>query len=69
MNVLLLSMCDSLEHIPEMAIRLPNDALTSLAGNIDAHHRVAAADLILITDAGVENLAKWTGSPEDPVVV
>jgi anaerobic magnesium-protoporphyrin IX monomethyl ester cyclase len=26
---------------------MPNGALTSLAGNIDAHHGVAVADLIL----------------------
>jgi hypothetical protein len=29
-----------------VAIRMPNGALTSLAGNID-HHKVAAVDLIL----------------------
>ena len=47
MNILLLSMPDSFEHMPTVAIRMPNAALTSLAGNIDAHHRVAVADLIL----------------------
>ena len=47
MNVLLLSMPDSFEHMPSIAIRLPNGALGSLAGNVDAHHNVAAADLIL----------------------
>jgi radical SAM superfamily enzyme YgiQ (UPF0313 family) len=47
MNVLLLSMPDSFEHMPAVAIRMPNGALASLAGNIDAHHRVAVADLIL----------------------
>src|SRR5579884_158595 len=47
MNVLLLSMPDSFEHMPTVAIRLPNGALTSLAGNVDAHHHVAVADLIL----------------------
>src|SRR6202043_2958631 len=47
MNVLLLSMPDSFEHMPPVAIRMPNGALTSLAGNIDPHHRVAVADLIL----------------------
>src|SRR5205814_2651626 len=30
-----------------IAIRMPNGALASLAGNVDAHHRVAIADLIL----------------------
>ena len=47
MNILLLSMPDSFEHMPPVAIRMPNGALTSLAGNVDAHHRVAVADLIL----------------------
>jgi radical SAM superfamily enzyme YgiQ (UPF0313 family) len=47
MNVLLLSMPDYFEHMPPVAIRMPNGALTSLAGNIDDHHRVAVADLIL----------------------
>jgi hypothetical protein len=48
MNVLLLSMPDSFEHMPPVGIRMPNGALTSLAGNIDPHHRVAVADLILV---------------------
>src|ERR1700735_247590 len=47
MNVLLLSMPDSFEHMPPVGIRMPNGALPSLAGNVDAHHRVAVADLIL----------------------
>src|SRR5262245_51779491 len=47
MNVLLLSMPDSFEHMPVAAVRMPNGGLTSLAGNIDPHHRVAVADLIL----------------------
>jgi anaerobic magnesium-protoporphyrin IX monomethyl ester cyclase len=48
MNILLLSMPDSFEHMPSLCIRMPNGALTSLAGNMDAHHRVAVADLILV---------------------
>ena len=48
MNVLLLSMPDSFEHMPPVAIRMPNGALASLAGNIDPHHHVAVADLILV---------------------
>ncbi len=48
MNVLLLSMPDSFEHTPAVAIRMPNGALASLAGNVDPHHRVAIADLILV---------------------
>jgi anaerobic magnesium-protoporphyrin IX monomethyl ester cyclase len=50
MNVLLLSMPDSFEHMPPVAVRMPNGALTSLAGNVDDHHRVAVADLILRHD-------------------
>src|SRR5262249_13314392 len=47
MNILLFSMPDSFEHMPSIAIRMPNGALTSLAGNVDPHNRVAVADLIL----------------------
>jgi anaerobic magnesium-protoporphyrin IX monomethyl ester cyclase len=48
MNILLLSMPDSFEHTPTVAMRMPNGALTSLAGNIDPHHRIAVADLVLV---------------------
>jgi anaerobic magnesium-protoporphyrin IX monomethyl ester cyclase len=48
MNVLLLSMPDSFEHTATVTMRMPNGALASLAGNVDAHHRVAIADLILV---------------------
>ena len=51
MRILLLSMPDSFEHTPALAIRMPNGALASLAGNVDAHHQVAIADLILAQDA------------------
>ena len=47
MKILLLSMPDSFEHTPTVTIRMPNGALTSLAGNVDSHHQVAVADLIL----------------------
>jgi radical SAM superfamily enzyme YgiQ (UPF0313 family) len=47
MNVLLFSMPDSFEHTPSLTMRMPNGALVSLAGNVDAHHRVAVADLVL----------------------
>ena len=50
MNLLLLSMPDSFEHMAPVAIRMPNGALTSLAGNVDRHHTVAVADLILVHD-------------------
>ena len=51
MNILLLSMPDSFEHMPTIGIRMPNGALTSLAGNVDPHHRVAVADLVLVQRA------------------
>ena len=41
-------MPDSFEHMPPVAIRIPNGALASLAGNVDRHHRVSIADLILV---------------------
>ena len=46
-QILLLSMPDSFEHTPTLAVRMPNGALASLAGNVDPHHHVAIADLIL----------------------
>ncbi len=51
MNILLLSMPDSFEHMPTIAVRMPNGALASLAGNLDPHHRVSVADLVLVQDA------------------
>jgi hypothetical protein len=50
MNVLLLSMPDSFEHMPALAIRMPNGALASLAGNVDPQHHVAAGDLVVVQD-------------------
>jgi radical SAM superfamily enzyme YgiQ (UPF0313 family) len=47
MNILLCSMPDSFEHMAPVAVRIPNGALASLAGNVDRHHRVSIADLIL----------------------
>ena len=61
MNILLLSMPDSFEHTPTVSIRMPNGALTSLAGNVDPHHRIAIADLILVQSsvrATLEDLVK-----------
>jgi anaerobic magnesium-protoporphyrin IX monomethyl ester cyclase len=48
MNILLLSMPDSFEHTAPVTMRMPNGALGSLAGNVDPHHRVGIADLILV---------------------
>src|SRR5437773_359700 len=61
MNLLLLSMPDSFEHMPPVAVRMPNGALASLAGNVDAHHRGSIADLILVQSsvrATVERLVR-----------
>jgi radical SAM superfamily enzyme YgiQ (UPF0313 family) len=48
MHVLLLSMPDAFEHTPTIGMCMPNGALASLAGNIDAHHTVDIADLVLV---------------------
>jgi len=58
MNVLLLSMPDYFEHMPPVAVRMPNGALSSLAGNVDAHHCVAVADLILSQGRVRETLSR-----------
>lgn len=58
MNVLLLSMPDSFEHMPSLAIRMPNGGLTSIAANVDAHHRVAVADLVLVQRRVRENVIR-----------
>ena len=47
MQILLMSMPDSFEHTPTLAVRMPNGGLASLAGNVDPHHQVAIADLVL----------------------
>jgi radical SAM superfamily enzyme YgiQ (UPF0313 family) len=60
-RILLLSMPDSVEHTPSLAIRIPNGALASLAGNLDPQHPVAIADLILVqtaVQATVERLVR-----------
>ena len=59
MNVLLLSMPDSFEHMSSITVRMPNGALSSLAGNVDAHHRVAIADLILAQDESAKPWKTW----------
>ena len=51
-------MPDYFEHMPPVAVRIPNGALTSLAGNLDAHHRVAIADLILCHGSVRETLVR-----------
>ena len=68
MNVLLLSMPDSFEHMPPVAIRMPNGALASLAGNIDSHHRVAIADLILVQMTMWPTIRRLIGEIQPDVV-
>ncbi len=58
MNILLLSMPDSFEHMPAIVVRMPNGALASLAGNLDPHHQVGIADLILAQSQVAGTLAR-----------
>ena len=67
MNVLLLSMPDSFEHTPTLAMRMPNGALASLAGNVDPHHHVAIADLILVQRRCARRSSGWCASRPDVV--
>jgi radical SAM superfamily enzyme YgiQ (UPF0313 family) len=68
MNILLFSMPDSFEHMPTIAVRMPNGALTSLAGNVDPHHRVAVADLLLVQDRVRETVERLLADHEPDVV-
>ncbi len=68
MNILLLSMPDAFEHMPPMAIRMPNGALASLAGNVDAHHNVAIADLILVQSSVRDAIARLVRERQPDVV-
>ncbi len=68
MNILLLSMPDSFEHMPPVGIRMPNGALTSLAGNVDPHHKVAVADLILVRERVRQVVGRLVDTLEPHVV-
>ena len=68
MKVLLLSMPDSFEHMPPVVVRMPNGALASLAGNVDAHHTVAIADLILVRSSVTEAVTRLIRDFEPDVV-
>ncbi|HEX9190092.1 MAG TPA: radical SAM protein [Vicinamibacteria bacterium] len=68
MNVLLFSMPDSFEHTAPVAICIPNAALTSLAGNVDAHHRVAVADLVLVQGRVGETVERLVQEHEPDLV-
>jgi radical SAM superfamily enzyme YgiQ (UPF0313 family) len=68
MNVLLLSMPDSFEHTPPLAMRMPNGALASLAGNLDPHHDVAIADLVLVQRQVAETVTALVTSRRPDIV-
>jgi anaerobic magnesium-protoporphyrin IX monomethyl ester cyclase len=68
MNVLLLSMPDSFEHMPSVVIKMPNGGLTSLAGNVDPHHNVAVADLILVQTQVRETVERLVCEIEPDIV-
>src|SRR6185295_3379534 len=68
MNVLLLSMPDSFEHTPTLTMRMPNGALASLAGNVDPHHRVAVADLVLCQTSVPETVTRLVAEFQPDVV-
>jgi radical SAM superfamily enzyme YgiQ (UPF0313 family) len=67
-NILLLSMPDSFEHTAAVAMRMPNGALGSLAGNVDPHHRVAIADLILVQQRVRETVERLVREIEPDLV-
>ncbi len=68
MNILLLSMPDSFEHMPSIVVRMPNGALSSIAGNLDPHHRVAIADLILAQSRVVATVERLMREHQPDVV-
>jgi radical SAM superfamily enzyme YgiQ (UPF0313 family) len=61
-------MPDSFEHMPSIVIRMPNGALTSIAGNIDPHHRTAVADLILVQSRVRETVTRLVREHEPDIV-
>jgi radical SAM superfamily enzyme YgiQ (UPF0313 family) len=61
-------MPDSFEHMPPIVVRMPNGALSSIAGNIDPHHRVAIADLILVQSSVVPTIERLIREHEPDVV-
>lgn len=61
-------MPDSFEHTPTLTIRMPNGALASLAGNVDPHHRVAVADLVLAQSSVRHTIERLIGEIRPDVV-
>jgi radical SAM superfamily enzyme YgiQ (UPF0313 family) len=49
-------------------MRMPNGALASLAGNLDPHHHVAVADLVLVQSSVPETVARLVRSHAPDVV-
>jgi anaerobic magnesium-protoporphyrin IX monomethyl ester cyclase len=68
MRVLLLSMPDSFEHTPSLTMRMPNGGLASIAGNVDRHHQVFVADLVLV-QRHVQSTVERLMREHDPDVV
>jgi radical SAM superfamily enzyme YgiQ (UPF0313 family) len=68
MRILLLSMPDSFEHTPSLAVRMPNGALASLAGNVDREHEVAIADLVLAQSSVRETVERLVREHRPEVV-
>ena len=61
-------MPDSFEHTPPLAMRMPNGGLASIAGNVDRHHHVAVADLVLVQQRVRETVERLMRD-EDPDLV
>lgn len=61
-------MPDSFEHMPVSSVRIPHGALTALAGNVDAHHEVAIADLVLVQDRIRETVVELVAKYKPDVV-
>jgi len=68
MKILLLSMPDSFEHTPSLAMRMPNGALASLAGNVGPGHEVFVADLILVQSSVGPTVARLMREIDPDVV-
>jgi anaerobic magnesium-protoporphyrin IX monomethyl ester cyclase len=61
-------MPDSFEHTPSLTMRMPNGALASIAGNVDPHHEVAIADLVLVQDCVRETVERLVRERQPDVV-
>ncbi len=68
MQILLFSMPDSFEHTPSLTMRMPNGALASIAGNLDPHHQVGIADLVLAQQTVPETVARLVQEREPDIV-